>query len=85
METLKTVIFAWTPQLLKGARITIALTLSAVVVGLVFGLFLALGKISKNPFLSKLSSAYLFPGHAPFNAALLYLLCPASANPRAHH
>jgi len=60
MDTLRTIVFSWMPQLLRGARITVALTLSAVISGLVLGFFLALGKISKNAFFSKLSSAYIF-------------------------
>jgi len=48
------------PVLLRGARVTVALTVSAVSLGLILGLFLALGKISKNAILSKLSSAYIF-------------------------
>jgi polar amino acid transport system permease protein len=39
---------AWIPQLLLGARVTIALTVLAVSAGLVLSLFLALGKISRN-------------------------------------
>jgi len=59
MDTLK-VIFSWIPLLLEGAKITVGLTVTSVFAGLVFGLFLALGKISKNPFLNKLSSFYIF-------------------------
>jgi polar amino acid transport system permease protein len=60
MDTLHTVIFSWFPQLLKGARVTISLTVFAVSAGLVLSLFLALGKMSKNPLINKLSSAYVF-------------------------
>jgi len=60
MNTLQTILFAWTPQLLKGARVTIALTVLAVAAGLVLSLFLALGKMSKNIILNKCSSAYIF-------------------------
>ena len=60
METLRTIIFSWTPQLLKGARVTIALTVLAVSAGLVLSLFLALGKMSKNIFIRKICSAYIF-------------------------
>jgi polar amino acid transport system permease protein len=60
MGTLQTIIFSWMPQLLRGARITVALTVSAVSAGLVLSLFLALGRISKNAVLNKLSSAYIF-------------------------
>ena len=60
MDTLQTVLFSWTPQLLRGARVTIALTVSAVAAGLVLSLFLALGKMSKNVIINKCSSAYIF-------------------------
>jgi polar amino acid transport system permease protein len=60
METFKTIVFSWTPQLLRGARVTIALTVSAVSAGLVLSLFLALGKMSKNLIINKLCSAYVF-------------------------
>ena len=48
------------PQLLRGARVTVALTVSAVSAGLVLSLFLALGKMSKNTVVNKLSGAYVF-------------------------
>ena len=48
------------PQLLKGAQVTVALTVLAVSTGLVLSLFLAMGKMSKNKFISKLCSAYIF-------------------------
>ncbi|MCL2805739.1 MAG: amino acid ABC transporter permease [Treponema sp.] len=60
MDTLKTIIFSWTPQLLEGAKITVGLTVVSAAAGLIMGLFLALGKISKNVLLSKLSGAYIF-------------------------
>src|SRR5215471_8096791 len=60
MDTLQTVLFSWTPQLLRGARVTIALTVTAVAAGLVLSLFLALGKMSKNVVINKCSSAYIF-------------------------
>jgi len=60
MEKLKTIIFSWTPQLLRGARVTIALTVLAVGAGLVISLFLALGKMSKNRVINKICSAYVF-------------------------
>jgi len=60
METLRTVIFSWMPQLLRGARVTIALTVSAVGAGLVFSVFLALGRMSKNAVVNKLAGAYIF-------------------------
>jgi polar amino acid transport system permease protein len=60
LDTLRTIIVSWSPQLLRGARVTVALTVSAVGAGLILSLFLALGKMSKNPVLNKLSSAYVF-------------------------
>ena len=50
----------WLPQLLLGARMTIIITIISVAVGLVLSLFLALGKMSKNPILNKPCSAYIF-------------------------
>jgi polar amino acid transport system permease protein len=51
---------SWVPSLLRGARITISLTLVSVAAGIFLGLFLALGKISKNRVLNKICSAYIF-------------------------
>ena len=48
------------PQLLSGAWITVSLTVLSVSAGLIFGFFLALGKISKIKIISKLCSAYIF-------------------------
>jgi len=59
MEKLKTII-SWTPQLLRGARVTILLTVFAVGAGLILSLFLALGKMSKNIVINKICSAYVF-------------------------
>jgi len=60
MDTLQTIVFIWTPQLLRGARITIGLTVVSVIAGLILGFFLALGKMSKNIILNKFCSAYIF-------------------------
>jgi len=60
MDILQTIIFTWMPQLLRGAKITIGLTVVSVSAGLVFGFFLALGKMSKNVILNKLSRIYIF-------------------------
>jgi len=60
MDTLRTIIVSWMPQLLRGARVTIALTVLAVSAGLILSLFLALGKMSKNVIVNKLCSAYVF-------------------------
>jgi polar amino acid transport system permease protein len=53
-------ILSWIPQLLAGARVTIALTVLAVCAGLVLSLFLALGKISKNTVINRICSGYIF-------------------------
>ena len=53
-------IIGWVPALLNGARITILLTLTAVAAGTVFGLILALGKISKNKVINRICGAYIF-------------------------
>lgn len=53
-------IIGWTPQLLNGAKITILLTLCSVLAGLLLGIFLALGSMSKSKFLRGLSKAYVF-------------------------
>ncbi|MDR0495721.1 MAG: amino acid ABC transporter permease [Treponema sp.] len=50
----------WIPQLLLGARVTIALTVLAVSAGLVLSLFLALGKMSKSIVINKLCGGYVF-------------------------
>ena len=59
MDSLKRII-NWIPILLGGARVTISLTVVAVSAGLILSLFLALGKMSKNIFINKISSAYIF-------------------------
>ena len=59
MNTLQRMI-SWIPQLLAGARVTIALTITAVSAGLIISLFLALGKMSKNIIINKFCSGYIF-------------------------
>ena len=51
---------SWIPALLKGARITISLTVLAMAAGLILSLFIALGKMSKFKILNKLCTAYTF-------------------------
>ncbi|MDR2767911.1 MAG: amino acid ABC transporter permease [Treponema sp.] len=53
-------ISVWVIQLLEGSRITLWLTILAVSAGLVGSLFLALGKMSKKPWLNRICSAYIF-------------------------
>ena len=50
----------WLPSLLSGARITIVLTILSVLAGLIFSIFLALGKISKIWIVNKICSVYIF-------------------------
>ena len=59
MSALKKIL-GWMPQLLSGARITILLTLCAVSAGILLGIFIALGKMSKHKVLRNLCSAYTF-------------------------
>jgi polar amino acid transport system permease protein len=51
---------SWMPLLLRGAWITVSLTVLAVSAGIILGIFLALGKMSKNPLISKPCAAYIF-------------------------
>jgi len=53
-------IVSWLPALLRGARITILLTVCAMSAGLVLSLFVALGKMSKNIIINKFCTAYTF-------------------------
>lgn len=50
----------WLPSLLDGAKITILLTLTSVIVGLFLSIFLALGKMSKFKPISVFCNAYIF-------------------------
>ncbi|MBN1778002.1 MAG: amino acid ABC transporter permease [Clostridiales bacterium] len=47
-------------NILHGVKLTILLTTLSMVIGSILSIFLALGKISKNKFISKISSAYVF-------------------------
>ena len=51
---------SWIPALLRGARITISLTICSMSAGLVLSLFIALGKMSKSAVINKLCTAYTF-------------------------
>ncbi|MDR1798158.1 MAG: amino acid ABC transporter permease [Clostridiales Family XIII bacterium] len=53
-------IAGWMPALLQATVITAKLTVISVSVALVLGFFLAIGKISSNPLISKPASAYVF-------------------------
>ena len=59
MEVLQRII-SWIPPLLSGAQVTIGLTVTSVSAGTILSLFLALGKMSKNPPINKFCSAYIF-------------------------
>lgn len=47
-------------NLLHGVKLTLLLTTLSMVIGAFFSVFLALGKISENKVISKISSAYIF-------------------------
>jgi polar amino acid transport system permease protein len=59
MEALEKII-SWLPPLIRGARITIGLTVTSVSAGVFLSIFLALGKMSKQTVINKLCSAYIF-------------------------
>lgn len=47
-------------NMLHGAKLTIFLTVLTVIFGVILGMFLALGKMSKKKIINRLSSAYIF-------------------------
>ena len=47
-------------NMLHGAKLTISLTTFTVILGVILGVFLALGKNSKNRVINKIASAYVF-------------------------
>ncbi len=47
-------------NVLHGVKLTLLLTTTSIIIGFIFSIFLALGKISKNKIISKLCSAYIF-------------------------
>ena len=53
-------IINWIPALIESSGVTLALTVTSVCTALVFAVFLALGKISRNIVVSKVCSAYIF-------------------------
>jgi polar amino acid transport system permease protein len=53
-------IITWMPALLKATTVTVELTATSVLTALVIGVFLALGKISPNPWINKPVTAYVF-------------------------
>ncbi|GHU63566.1 glutamine ABC transporter permease [Clostridia bacterium] len=48
------------PALIKATGVTMELTVTSVLTAVGLGIFLALARISKNPFLSKPATAYIF-------------------------
>lgn len=48
------------PALLKGSVVTLQLTLVAVIFGMILGLFLALGRLSKNAIVDKICWLYIW-------------------------
>ncbi|MDR0883318.1 MAG: amino acid ABC transporter permease [Oscillospiraceae bacterium] len=53
-------IWVWTPALLSSTVVTLELTIASVTTALVLGVFLALGKISRNRVVKSVTSAYVF-------------------------
>jgi polar amino acid transport system permease protein len=48
------------PAMLKGSLLTLELTVISVIFGMIFGLFLALGRLSKNAVLDKICWLYIW-------------------------
>lgn len=59
MESINKII-GWMPALIQSTGVTLALSVLSVGAALVFAVFLALGKISRSAFLSKLCGGYIF-------------------------
>ena len=53
-------VFKYFPRLLEGTWITIQLTIVAIIFGVILGLILALGRLSKNSVINKLSWLYIW-------------------------
>ena len=53
-------IIGWMPALLKASWTTLYITIVSVCLALILSVFLALGKISKNPVVSRVCGAYIF-------------------------
>ncbi len=53
-------IISWLPALIEATGTTLALTITSVSCGVILGVFLALGKISKKKILNKICGAYIF-------------------------
>ena len=59
MESINKII-GWMPALIQSTGVTLALSVTSVGAALVFAIFLALGKISRNGAVSKICGAYMF-------------------------
>ena len=53
-------ILDWMPALLQASGTTLAITVLSVCLALIISIFLALGKISKNPVISRICGGYIF-------------------------
>jgi len=53
-------IIGWMPALLEASWITLSLTVISMCLSIILSVFLALGKIAKNPVISSVSGAYIF-------------------------
>lgn len=72
--------FDWTlarealPALLEGLKITVELTFIVIAISLVLGIFIALGRLSKNRFLSAVTGFYVdFMRATPLLLQLIYI------------
>lgn len=52
--------YLFNPAIISGLEMSLALTVVAMVIGIVIGLFLAIAKISQNPVLRSVSSVYVW-------------------------
>jgi len=59
IEIFQTII-GWMPALLRASGTTLALTVVSMCLALIISIFLALGKISRNPVISRACGAYIF-------------------------
>jgi polar amino acid transport system permease protein len=50
----------WIVPLAQSAQVTLALSVISVILGIIGGVFIALGRISRNGFLKKICGAYIF-------------------------
>ena len=53
-------IIGWLPALLRASWTTLSITILSVCLALFIAVFLALGKISRNPVISRICGAYIF-------------------------